>query len=510
MIAEQKHIINKILLEVDANSISVGYKLKDILDVFLKEDILPSLDRYFKSIEHQLPADIVQISQLNLEVNVGDHNNFEALKKDTREKLVQEIDKLIKAPIPSENIVLINTDERQVQALLFFVEHGYAPWWKTTSGSRLFTLADFKRSLSSDAFQNQFVALLKKNSARKRSIFQFKNKELQLLLQTAFKSQNEVKLLNREVIGKFKPLNSSSRVFMWTSVIDYLLSKNEMALVQKLYVELVNRINTKDKNIHAFAESTLIILKQLLRIKKEITITVLQKPINDASQKTETIAESILSMYSEIGLSDKAESILKPVGRQKTPKKHQTKPLGNDEMIRDISYKEDMNDSSPKTYYVQNAGLVIVHPYISRFFQNCGLLNDNNTFLDREMAAHALHYLATKKEQQLENDMVFEKFICGIPIAESINRHIQLSEDIKNQAEELLKSIIENWDALGNASIDLLRQEFLQRVGKLSFNEDNPKIIIERKTQDILVDKLPWGIGLFKLSWFDKLIFIDW
>ncbi|MDO7174057.1 contractile injection system tape measure protein [Mariniflexile sp. AS56] len=510
MITEQKHIINKVFLEVDVKSISVAYKLKDNLDVFLKEDVLPYLERYFNSIEHKLPADIVQLPQLNLEVYVDGHNNFELLKKDTREKLVKEIDKLIKDPRPSENLILINYEERQIQTLLFFIEHGYAPWWKTATGSVLFTLADFKRCLSSDAFQNKFVTLLKKNSVKKRCILQFENKELQLLLNTIFKSEKEAELLNTEVIGKLKPLRSSSRMFIWTTIIDYMLSKNEKVLIQKLYAKLVEEINIKDEKAQFFAETTLIILKQLLRINKEITITVLKRPAGETSQKKETLSESILSLCSEIGLSDKAGSVLKPVGNQKTSKKNKIKPLGNNKVKQGIAYEENSNDSNPKTYYVQNAGLVIVHPYISHFLQNCRLLKDDNTFIDREMAVHALHYLATKKEQQFESDMVFEKFICGIPIKDSINRHIKLSEDIKNQAEELLKAVIENWGGLGSASTDLLRNEFLQRCGKLSFNDDNPKIIIERKTQDILVDKLPWGIGVFKLPWLDKLIFIDW
>lgn len=106
--------------------------------------------------------------------------------------------------------------------------------------------------------------------------------------------------------------------------------------------------------------------------------------------------------------------------------------------------------------------------------------------------------------------MVFEKFLCGVPIQKTIQRQIVLSDHIKEQAEELLQSVVENWGVLNNASSDLVRHEFLQRQGKLSFTEDNPKVVIERKTQDILVDKLPWGIGICKLPWLDQLVFTNW
>ena len=508
MIVEQKHIIKKVFIEVDTNNTDVAYKLKDNLDVFLKEEILPYLEQYFKSIEHQLPAEIVQIPYLNLEINVNSLNNFEALKTDAKVKLVQKIESLLRMPKASGKLILMDAQERQVKSLLFFIEHGYAPWWKTSDDSLLFTTVDFNGISSSNVLQDQFVELLKKNVAKKRSILQFTNIELQLLLQAIFKSHKEVEIVNKQVVGEIKPLHSKLRVLVWTTIIDYLLSKNESVLVQKLYKELVKE--TKTKNDQALAKVTLFILMQLLKIKKEITIKKKKKPIDNTSRKKDTIVSNIIYICSEKGLSEEAVRILQSVKHLKTSKKTQTINSEDNNILQDKFYEENTNHVSQDAYYVQNAGLVLVHLYIVLFFKNCGLLNSENAFLDREKAVHALHYLATKKEQQLESDMVFEKFICGIPITESINRQVELSDTIKLQAEELLESIIENWDALGNASTDLLRYEFLQREGRLSFKDDNPKITIERKTQDILVDKLPWGINLFKLPWFDKLIFTDW
>lgn len=513
MITEQKHIINTIFMEVNTNSLNVAYELKDYLDVFLKEEILPYLEHYFKSIEQQLPAAIVQIPQMSIEVNVSNYNNFEVLKKDTKEKLVQEIERLLKTPTHSENLILMDSQERQEMSLLFFIEHGYAPWWTTSASSALFNSDDLKNIASSQAFQNQFVALLKKNSVKKRSILQLTDNELQLVLKAIFKAQNEAKLINKHLVEHLIMLRSSSRLFVWNAIIDYLLLKNESVFIHKLHSKLVKEINTSNtaiKNKHAFAEITLRIVKQLLELKKETSVSILQDAINGTSQKKDTIASSIVSVCFGMELSDESISVLQSLKQQQKLKRNKNNTISNDVETQDIPYKDYKYHIRPQAYYIQNAGLVIVHPYISGFLKNCGLMDDSDDFIDREMAAHALHYLATKKEQQLESVMVFEKFICGIPLEESINRHVELSDVIKNQAEELLKSVIENWGALGNASTDLLRHEFLQRAGKLNLKDDNPKIIIERKTQDILVDKLPWGISLFKLPWFDKLIFTDW
>jgi len=178
--------------------------------------------------------------------------------------------------------------------------------------------------------------------------------------------------------------------------------------------------------------------------------------------------------------------------------------------ISDLLYRDNMHFEDSGAYQIQNAGLIIVHPFIKPFLENCELLDSNNEIIDKEVAVHALHYVATQKEQQLESDMLFEKMLCGVSVQQPINRHIVLSPLIKKQVEELLQAILENWPILKNSSPDLLRSEFLQRPGLLSFKEDNPKITIERKTHDILLDKLPWGIGLCKLPWVEKLIFTDW
>jgi hypothetical protein len=161
-------------------------------------------------------------------------------------------------------------------------------------------------------------------------------------------------------------------------------------------------------------------------------------------------------------------------------------------------------------YYVENAGLILMHPFLTQLFENCDLLDSKGTINDEELAVHLLHYLATKKEKQFESQMVFEKFLCGVPIKKSIRKDIEIPIELKNQVEELLEYAIQSWEIIKKSSSDLLRYEFLQRSGKLSLKGDNPKVIIERKTQDILLDKLPWNLSICKLKWRDKIIFTDW
>ena len=166
--------------------------------------------------------------------------------------------------------------------------------------------------------------------------------------------------------------------------------------------------------------------------------------------------------------------------------------------------------NKPKSYIIKNAGLILIHPFLKQFFASCNLSNDKNEIIKPTEAVHLLHYVATKKEKQLESNLIFEKFLCNVPIHQTIERNITLSDELKENAENLLQSIVQNWEILKNSSSDLIRNEFIQRQGKLDLTKDNPHITIERKTQDILLDKLPWNYSLCKLPWMKTLLFTDW
>jgi hypothetical protein len=74
----------------------------------------------------------------------------------------------------------------------------------------------------------------------------------------------------------------------------------------------------------------------------------------------------------------------------------------------------------------------------------------------------------------------------------------------------LLKNVISHWGALKNTSPDGLREVFLQRNGKLMIKDETATLQVERKSYDVLLEKLPWNISKVKLPWFKKIIFLEW
>ncbi len=162
--------------------------------------------------------------------------------------------------------------------------------------------------------------------------------------------------------------------------------------------------------------------------------------------------------------------------------------------------------------YIENAGVILLHPFLQRLFDNLNLLDDKD-FKSQESvskAIHLLHYMATNTVEPAEHDLSLLKFICGVPLNVPIKKYIHLHEQEKEEADALLQAAIQHWSALGQVSNVSLQETFLQRAGKLHHEQSGWKLQIERKTVDILLNQLPWSISIVKLPWMHDLLKIDW
>ncbi|PHN06358.1 contractile injection system tape measure protein [Flavilitoribacter nigricans] len=180
---------------------------------------------------------------------------------------------------------------------------------------------------------------------------------------------------------------------------------------------------------------------------------------------------------------------------------------------QDLIESEDRVSTYPgEGIYIHNAGLVLLHPYLSLFFQKLGLCRQGE-FVNqtaREKAVHLLQYLAAKNTEVPEAEMVFNKVLCGFSLDEPIRKRVTLDESDKEEADRLLSVILNYWKALGTTSTDGLRANFLLRTGKLQYTSDGWKLIVERKPQDVLLEQLPWGVGVIKLPWMELKMFVEW
>jgi hypothetical protein len=91
-----------------------------------------------------------------------------------------------------------------------------------------------------------------------------------------------------------------------------------------------------------------------------------------------------------------------------------------------------------------------------------------------------------------------------------IDTGVVLDDFCKEEANNLLQSVVEHWSILKNTSVAGLQESFLQRNGKLLFKEHEWNLQVEQRPYDMLLQNLPWNISMIKLSWMPHLLRTEW
>jgi len=159
--------------------------------------------------------------------------------------------------------------------------------------------------------------------------------------------------------------------------------------------------------------------------------------------------------------------------------------------------------------FIDCAGVVLLHPFLARFFEGLGIA-EGNKLPQPERALCLVHYLATGLLFAPEYDLLLPKLLCNLPVDTPVDSRIELTAAEEEEADALLSAVIRHWDALGNTSAENLRGSFLVRPGKLSQRHGEHLLQVETRSYDVLLDRLPWGLGLVQLPWMERNLWVEW
>jgi hypothetical protein len=166
-------------------------------------------------------------------------------------------------------------------------------------------------------------------------------------------------------------------------------------------------------------------------------------------------------------------------------------------------------DNAADPLFIEDAGLVIVAPYLPSFFRKLNLI-EAGKISDLTTALCLLHYLTFGALPQHEAQLVLPKILCGVLLETPADLATVLSEEHLHEAEEVLGAVIANWSILKNTSVEGLRNTFLHRDGALELCNSEWSLRIQRTGVDILLDHLPWTISLIQLPWMPQPLRTDW
>jgi len=166
--------------------------------------------------------------------------------------------------------------------------------------------------------------------------------------------------------------------------------------------------------------------------------------------------------------------------------------------------------------YIDNAGLVILWPFLDRFLQKIDFIQQGQfpDLLVAHKAVLLLQYLVEGSLAAPEHLLALNKLLCGLDILDPIEANLDLAatmtDSLQTECDNLLMAVIVNWAILKSTSAEGLQRAFLQRQGILRVANGSWLLQVERQTYDVLLDQLPWTIRAIKLPWMTDVLYVEW
>ncbi len=188
--------------------------------------------------------------------------------------------------------------------------------------------------------------------------------------------------------------------------------------------------------------------------------------------------------------------------------------------VRDARTEGPLRDATPvdrqvgdaDEAHVQNAGLVLLWPFLGHFFEQLGLM-EGKQFKDAAAVHRAvglLGYLATEDPEPEEYALPLCKVLGEMELDEVFDFGPPLEEAEAEECSNLLAAVIGHAAILKDMSIAGFRGTFLIRQGVLSRRDGAWLLRVERETYDVVLERFPWSWQWIKLPWMAVPLRVEW
>ncbi|MDY0026569.1 MAG: contractile injection system tape measure protein [Lentimicrobium sp.] len=453
------HHIRQQFLEVAyTGSTEDGMALQGRLSGLYYDQLLPAIEKAF---DRALPADRLIVID-RLEIDAGTIA-FDRLDKDFPETLLRELaniihqkgyDRILSGTTELHDGVAIKTiPEHLADVFIHFLKTGTLLWsFRLTDGKTL---------------EDELMAVVRdwKNGPKARTIAQ------KIVLALAV--TNAVKRLSNEFSVNFKK-----------------------QLLRFLSAEIADAVDEIQKSRPEKGIDP--------DIEKPFTNHLFEIAFTYLAENKRPSASGFESEF--IGKPGKEPSLEEVISKRQ----NETEGLQIQEPSSEKPETINQSEIEAESFYIDNAGLILLHPFLPRYFETLGLVKDKK-LISPDRALNLLNYLATGNTSSPEYELVLPKILCGLPLFVSGESKKEISENELQESLALLNAVIRHWAALRNTSVDGLREAFLQRPGKLSQKEDGDWLLqLESRTHDILLGQLPWGFNRIQLPWMERMLWVEW
>jgi hypothetical protein len=166
-----------------------------------------------------------------------------------------------------------------------------------------------------------------------------------------------------------------------------------------------------------------------------------------------------------------------------------------------------------ETLYVDDAGLVILWPFLDRFFLRAGLLDLDRRFVDEQATMQAialLSQLAVEDADPPEFRLPLAKLLCGRSPEDAFVLERPLAFEQIDECDQLLGSVIHNAPILRDTTIASFRANFIRRPAALSIRDGAWLLEVEERPHDLVLQRFPWSWSWVKLAWMADPLLVRW
>jgi hypothetical protein len=199
---EQKHIINRQVLELTIPERGRAQFIQNKISEIVRYKLNPALDAAFSKLAKS--DEIIRIDKLVIDLDTIAESNLEnEFVERTVKEISNKIGVLIKSGVKAEKQTPVNGKSLDIGAgftfttkskdvldqFVYFLQFGHFPWWHVPSGKKPIPETDnldeiFSEILKYDKtkLKNALLTVLRKNAVRQRLMFQFNYSQLDSLL----------------------------------------------------------------------------------------------------------------------------------------------------------------------------------------------------------------------------------------------------------------------------------------------------------------------------------------
>jgi hypothetical protein len=529
-------IIRKQQFRIKTSSQDLALQLRRELNDHLQVGLLAVYEEVFATMPSLL-HDTIYIDKLSLDLGRCTSENFSTmltvlLKQAMLKKLKQDSTDEIEIKMTAarenkkDNYSPSATDE--VSALFHFFEKGYYPWWVSGMGEKK-KPAEMIGSFDERALESMLVRVIaapqqfgkeKGENIRKRFLQHLSNNDHSKIIGALIALQSDRQLKNNlQLLREDETMQYCCSFFSVTAdeyreeLIRFMLQQS-LEQVKDVVQSFIRQLVDKKKMGRAGNKTA----------KKE------SNSIHTAGTPIEAAVDAVMAaMNKDKNKGQEHEDGAAPAKAETQPGKvnpsvkRDESPAGKSKNINEAKVQQQSSkpfskhnpadDLPEEGVYVENGGLVILHPFFQPLFTELELLTTDGQFVEddaRMRAAVIMNYLFNGNTEYGEYDMLLNKLLCGIPAEEVLPADIVLTEKEINECDELMNTVIQYWEALKGAGKEAVQQTFFHRKAKVRFRDDHWLLQVERSAADILLDRLPWGIGIIRLPWLQYLIHVEW